>query len=127
MSLQNKKFYEKWKDVLETHYPNAENVFVARERSYDKKTILKRHDILSFKHALHVSISFHCVSSLSSYKNDFQLFNWYCVSFYLFLTSNQNSVGTSYICFCLFVFISKREKREMIGDEKEHTCSLWTA
>ena len=35
-----KKFYEKWKDVLEEHYPNAENVFVARERSYKKKTLL---------------------------------------------------------------------------------------
>lgn len=34
------KFYEKWKDVLKEHYPNAENVFVARERSYNKKTIL---------------------------------------------------------------------------------------
>ena len=44
--------------------------------------------------------------------------------FIFFFTSNQNSVGTSYICFCLFVFISKREEREMIGDEKEHTCSL---
>lgn len=35
-----KKFYNKWKDVLLNHYPNAENVFTARDRSYNKKTIL---------------------------------------------------------------------------------------
>ena len=35
------KFYDKWKDVLEReHFNNAENVFQARERSKDKKTIL---------------------------------------------------------------------------------------
>lgn len=34
------KFYEKWKTVLESHYPNAENVFSARDRSNHKKTIL---------------------------------------------------------------------------------------
>jgi len=36
-----KKFYEKWKDVLEKdHYPNAENVFYARDRSRYKKSVL---------------------------------------------------------------------------------------
>ena len=36
-----KKFYEKWKDVLEKeHMPNAENVFLARDRSLRKKTLL---------------------------------------------------------------------------------------
>lgn len=34
------KFYEKWKDVLKEHYPNAENVFIARERSFKKKKLL---------------------------------------------------------------------------------------
>jgi len=36
----SKKFKEKWKDELQKHYPNAENVFRARERSRDKKIIL---------------------------------------------------------------------------------------
>ena len=36
-----KKFFEKWKDILETeHYPNGENVFSARDKSGKKKTIL---------------------------------------------------------------------------------------
>lgn len=36
-----KKFFEKWKSVLETeHYPNGENVFSARDKSGKKKTIL---------------------------------------------------------------------------------------
>ena len=35
------KFYEKWKDVLEKeHFPNAENVFVARDRSKKKPVLL---------------------------------------------------------------------------------------
>ncbi len=35
------KFYEKWKDVLEKeHFPNAENVFLAKDRSRFKKQIL---------------------------------------------------------------------------------------
>ena len=35
------KFYEKWKHVLENdHFPNAVNVFWARDRSKSKKTIL---------------------------------------------------------------------------------------
>ncbi len=35
------KFYEKWKEVLEKeHYPNAENVFLAKDRSRLKKRIL---------------------------------------------------------------------------------------
>lgn len=40
--LKNKeKFYEKWKEELETyHFKNAENVFQARDRSKNKKTIL---------------------------------------------------------------------------------------
>ena len=36
-----KKFFEKWKDVLQIeHYPNACNVFQARDRSRHKKTVL---------------------------------------------------------------------------------------
>lgn len=36
-----KKFYEKWKDTLnQENYNNAENVFLAKDRSKDKKTIL---------------------------------------------------------------------------------------
>jgi len=39
--INQKKFYEKWKDVLEKeNYPNSENVFLARDRSRNKKTIL---------------------------------------------------------------------------------------
>jgi len=35
------KFYEKWKEVLEKeHFPNAENVFLAKDRSRFKKRIL---------------------------------------------------------------------------------------
>lgn len=36
----SKKFFEKWEKELSTHYPNGENVFVARERSYNKKKLL---------------------------------------------------------------------------------------
>ncbi|MGM9969516.1 MAG: glycosyltransferase [Anaeroplasma sp.] len=36
----SQKFYNKWKTTLEKHYPNAENVFTARDRSYNKKTLL---------------------------------------------------------------------------------------
>lgn len=36
----SKKFLEKWKDELNKHYPNGENVFIARERSFNKKTML---------------------------------------------------------------------------------------
>ncbi|HWK02894.1 MAG TPA: glycosyltransferase [Puia sp.] len=40
-NLNKVKFLEKWKDVLEKkHFPNAENVFWARDKSRDKKTIL---------------------------------------------------------------------------------------
>ena len=36
-----KKFYQKWQNVLlSEHFPNGENVFWARDRSRDKKTIL---------------------------------------------------------------------------------------
>lgn len=36
-----KKFYEKWKDVLEAeHFENGQNVFQARDRSRSKKTVL---------------------------------------------------------------------------------------
>lgn len=36
-----KKFYEKWKSVLEAeNFPNGENVFLARDRSRNKKTLL---------------------------------------------------------------------------------------
>lgn len=35
------KFYEKWKDILEKeHFPNGENVFLAKDRSRFKKQIL---------------------------------------------------------------------------------------
>lgn len=36
-----KKFYEKWKSVLKAeHFPNGENVFLAKDRSRNKKQIL---------------------------------------------------------------------------------------
>ncbi|MCT7433168.1 glycosyltransferase [Aliarcobacter cryaerophilus] len=39
--LNKEKFIEKWKDELEkNHFPNAENVFLARDRSRNKKHIL---------------------------------------------------------------------------------------
>jgi len=39
--LNNEKFKEKWKEVLlEEHFPNGENVFWARDRSGNRKTIL---------------------------------------------------------------------------------------
>lgn len=39
--LNQKKFFEKWKDILSTeHFPNGDNVFYARDRSWAKKTIL---------------------------------------------------------------------------------------
>lgn len=39
--LNQKKLYEKWKDVLlKDHFPNGQNVFNARDRSAGKKTIL---------------------------------------------------------------------------------------
>lgn len=39
--VNHKKFYEKWQHILETeHYPNAENVFLVRDRSQKKKTML---------------------------------------------------------------------------------------
>ena len=38
--LNSKKFYEKWKDELAKHPENGENVFQARDRSYDRKTLL---------------------------------------------------------------------------------------
>ena len=39
--MNKEKFIEKWKDELEkNHFPNAENVFLARDRSKDKKHIL---------------------------------------------------------------------------------------
>ncbi len=34
------KFLERWKDELERHYPNAENVFRARDRAWDRKVAL---------------------------------------------------------------------------------------
>ena len=40
-NLNTKKLYKKWKNVLiKNHYQNAENVFFARDRSKNKKTIL---------------------------------------------------------------------------------------
>jgi GT2 family glycosyltransferase/ubiquinone/menaquinone biosynthesis C-methylase UbiE len=39
--LNNEKFREKWKDVLQkNHFSNGENVFWARDRSQNRKTIL---------------------------------------------------------------------------------------
>lgn len=39
--VNQEKFYEKWKDVLtKEHFPNGENAFQARDRSYGKKTVL---------------------------------------------------------------------------------------
>lgn len=39
--INQKKFYEKWKDVLEReHFNNGENVFIAKDRSRFKKHIL---------------------------------------------------------------------------------------
>ncbi len=39
--INSKKFLEKWKDVLQTeHFPNAENVFVARDKNRNKSTLL---------------------------------------------------------------------------------------
>ena len=39
--VNQQKFYEKWKDVLEKeHFPNAEDVFLAKDRSRFKKHIL---------------------------------------------------------------------------------------
>ena len=36
-----RKFYEKWRDILiEEHFPNAVNVFQARDRSRNKKTVV---------------------------------------------------------------------------------------
>ena len=38
--VNSKKFYEKWKQELEEHYSNAENLFIARDRSYNKPVLL---------------------------------------------------------------------------------------
>jgi len=39
--LNNEKFKEKWREVLlQEHFPNGENVFWARDRSQNRKTIL---------------------------------------------------------------------------------------
>jgi GT2 family glycosyltransferase len=39
--VNQNKFYEKWKNVLENeHFPNGENIFLARDKSRNKKTIL---------------------------------------------------------------------------------------
>lgn len=39
--VNQQKFYDKWKEVLEKeHFPNAENVFLAKDRSRFKKQIL---------------------------------------------------------------------------------------
>jgi GT2 family glycosyltransferase len=41
------KFYEKWKDILEKeHFPYEENVFLARDRSRHRKTILMIDDLI---------------------------------------------------------------------------------
>lgn len=49
-SINQKKFYDRWKGVLETeHYPNGENVFLARDRSGAKKVMLYiDHEIPTF-------------------------------------------------------------------------------
>ena len=39
--VNNEKFFDKWKDVLEKeHFPNAQDVFLARDRSSKKKHVL---------------------------------------------------------------------------------------
>jgi GT2 family glycosyltransferase/SAM-dependent methyltransferase len=39
--INQKKFYDKWKDILENeHFSNSENIFLARDRSGNKKTLL---------------------------------------------------------------------------------------
>lgn len=39
--INRKKFYDKWKKVLEKeHFKNAQNVFLARDRSFNKKNLL---------------------------------------------------------------------------------------
>jgi GT2 family glycosyltransferase len=39
--INKKKFYDKWKDILEKeHFPNDENIFLARDRSRNKKILL---------------------------------------------------------------------------------------
>ena len=39
--MNQEKFYEKWRDVLEKeHFPNGEDVFLAKDRSRNKKHIL---------------------------------------------------------------------------------------
>lgn len=39
--INSQKFYEKWKDVLEAeHFENGQNVFQARDRSRNRKTLL---------------------------------------------------------------------------------------
>ena len=35
-----KKFFERWRDVLSRHYPNAVNVMRARDRAWDKPVVL---------------------------------------------------------------------------------------
>lgn len=39
-AINQKKFRERWQRELATHYPNAENVFRARERSQGRKVVL---------------------------------------------------------------------------------------
>ena len=40
-AVNQEKFYEKWKDVLEReHFPNGQDVFLAKDRSRNKKQIL---------------------------------------------------------------------------------------
>lgn len=40
-TVNQQKFYEKWKDVLaKDHFPNGENVFLAKDRSRSRKQIL---------------------------------------------------------------------------------------
>ncbi len=40
-AMNQQKFFEKWKDVLEKeHFPNGENVFLAKDRSRNKRQIL---------------------------------------------------------------------------------------
>lgn len=38
--VNQQKFREKWQDVLTEHLPNAEKVFIARDRSYQKRVLL---------------------------------------------------------------------------------------
>jgi GT2 family glycosyltransferase len=67
--INQKKFYEKWKDILEQeHFPNGKNVFLARDRSRNKKTILMIDDLIpDFDKDEYSKIIFHILSLFASH------------------------------------------------------------